>query len=260
MEYGIFTSPLLEIAQTKFWSLCLSCNYDKSIISAELYNGIDNNKSLVAIVRRNMANQTTIYGYKTPIGKVVSNDNEICMELGKQYDYTINGMIKNDTIELTEPHSMSSVSEKGIAFCLKQWRIGTFYHISEDGMQFLLVTNKVEYIFSINQDNANIYCGASVNIPFENGLLGCEQYFRIRNYADNSKPFCGFHCDLGNNLFESETQPSICETGKCTRTPQGLFWPVKQYDDDMIILSGCGGDEYIYERNKNRSEYFCIEK
>lgn len=260
MEYGIFTSPTLEIAQTRFWSLCLSCDQEKTFINAELYKGVDIHKTLIAVVCRDMTNQITKYAYETPDGKTFSNDDICLASLGKQYDYITDRMVKNDTIELVEPYAMSAVSERGISYCLKQWRMGSFYDFSECGMQFLLVTNKVEYVFFVQQENTNIYCGASVNIPLDNGMLGSGQYFRIRNYGENTQPFCSFFCDLGNKLSESEAYTFKCETGKCMQTPQGIFWPVKHYDDNMIVLSGCGGDEYRYERNSNRSEYFYVEK
>ena len=69
MEYGIFTSQLMEIAQTRFWTLCLHCNANKSIISAELYNGVDNNKTLAAIVIRNMRRITHCMPTKYLMGK-----------------------------------------------------------------------------------------------------------------------------------------------------------------------------------------------
>lgn len=82
------------------------------------------------------------------------------------------------------------------------------------------------------------------------------QYFRIRNYADNSKPFCRFQCNLGDNAEVKSVPEILCESGKCTTTEHGLYWPIKRYSDNEIILEGCGGDEYIYQRNACKSEYF----
>lgn len=257
MEYGIFTSQLMEIAQTKFWALCLYSNADKSMISAELYNGVDNNKTLVAIVKRNNLKNSTLYAYEVPNGQIFSNDvNGMNSFIGQKYEYDTTGMKKNDTIQISEPYAMPTVSEKGIACCLKQWRMGTFYNQSHNGMNFQMVTNKVEYVFIIQDENCDIYCGASVNIPYEKGMFGSGQYFRIRNYGDNSQPFCRFECSLGNDITVSEVPIYVCETGSCTRTKQGLYWPLKRYNDDEIVLNGCGGDEYVYTRNRSRSEYF----
>ncbi len=259
MEYGIFTSQFLEIAQTKFWTLCLSCNHDKSILSAELYNGIDDNKTLSAIVRRNNETNSTAYAYEIPNGQILSNDIDgVKTLIGQKYVYNINEMKRNDTIKISAPYEMPSVSTDGIEKCLKQWRSGTFYrYYSQNGMLFQMVTNKVEYVFSIQNEDCNIYCGASVNIPCENGMLGTGQYFRIRNCGDNSQPNCRFECDLGKEITLSKSHMLVCESGTCSITERGINWPLKRFNDDEIVLSGCGGDEYVYTRNhKGRSEYF----
>ena len=46
MENGVYTSLDLEVAQTKHWAICFYCNHEKSVIGAELYNGVDDSKKL----------------------------------------------------------------------------------------------------------------------------------------------------------------------------------------------------------------------
>lgn len=257
MEYGVFTSALLEVAQTRYWALCLYCNEDKSLIGAELYNGVEDKKTLAAVCRRDMKEKKTVYAYETIDDKKLTNDFEgVCKLLGKPFEYNVSELEKIDTIEITEPYSMPAVSEEGIANCLKQWRMGSVYRPIYDGMLFQMVTNKIEYVFSIQNSECNIYCGASVNIPYDEGMFGGGQYFRIRNYADNSAPYCRFECRLGMPIDQKEVKKIQCESGKCTTTPDGLYWPLKRYDDNEIVLSGCGGDEYIYNRDQIKSEYF----
>jgi len=126
-------------------------------------------------------------------------------------------------------------------------------------MNFRMVTNKIEYVFMMLEQDCNIYCGASVNIPYEEGMFGSGQYFRFRNFADNSAPYCGFGCQLGKSISKREVQKVTCESGTCTITEQGLYWPLKRYTEEEIVLGGCGGDEYIYYRNGNKDEYFrCV--
>lgn len=257
MEYGIFTSPSLEIAQTRCWSLCLYCGIDKSVVGAKLYNGVDGNKTLAAVVERDNKGNKTKYAYEIPTGQVFTNDSAgVRLLIGEKYGYDTAGMLKTNTIEISEPYENSSVSDKGIEYCLKQWRMGAFYDPLPDGMRFQMVTNKVEYVFMIQNNDCNIYCGASVNVPYDKGMFGSGQYFRIRNYQDNSKPFCRFECDLGNGISVPKVSEYVCESGKCTVTRDGLYWPVKRYGDDEIVLEGCGGDEYVYTRKRRRSEYF----
>lgn len=259
MEYGIFTSQFIEIAQTKQWTLCLYGNPNPSIIGAQLYRGLDDQKTLVAIVERHNKESQTLYAYAAPNGQVFSNDSTgVWDSIGRKFDCDIKQMEKVDTIQISEPYTMASVSDKGIEYCLKQWRMGTFYEPIHNGINFQMVTNKVEYIFTIQNDDCNIYCGASVNIPCDKGLFGSEQYFRIRNYQDNSKPFCRFECNLGNPIIIPRVPEYVCESGKCTVTQQGIYWPIKRYDENEIVLSGCDDDEYVYSRIRSRSEYFCF--
>lgn len=257
MEYGVFTSSSLEIAQTRYWTLCFYCNDDKSIIGSKLYNGINDKKVLIAVCQRDIQKQKTVYAYETADNMKYTNDFEgVCKLLGTPFEYNISQLDRIEEIELSEPYIMPAVSEQGIENCLKQWRMGTFYFPISDGMLFQMVTNKIEYVFSIQNSECNIYCGASVNIPYDNGLFGSGQYFRIRNYADNSTPNCRFECNLGMPIHSRSVTKITCESGKCISTSEGLYWPVKRYSDDEIVLAGCGGDEYIYSRNGNKSEYF----
>jgi hypothetical protein len=257
MEYGIFTSKHLEIAQSRFWTICFYCDSDKTNIGVKLYNGTDENKTLAAICNRDIQNGRTVYAYETPEGKKYTNDFDgVCKLIGEQYNYTISGLTKIDDISISDINEMPSVSESGIKNCLKYWRMGTSYNLIHDGMQFQMVTDKVEYIFMIQNENCNIYCGASVNIPCENGMLGGNQYFRLRNYADNSQPFCRFFCNIGDKINVINFNDIVCESGKCSNTSQGLFWPVKRYSDNEIVLDGCGGDEYVYRKDNSKSEFF----
>lgn len=256
MKYGVFTSDRLEIAQTKHWALCLYCNEDKSVIGAMLYNGTDESKSLAGICERDIVGGETYYAYEDLQGSIHSNNEEYSRRIGTMFDHDISGMKQIDEIELSEPYEMPTVSEVGIERCLKLWRMGVNYRCFDGGMQFIMVTPKIEYVFMIREENTDIYCGASVNIPFADGMFGSGQYFRIRNFADNSKPFCRFHAELGGDINITEVAKVECESGQCTVTENGLYWPLKSYTDDHIILCGCGGDEYHYVREPKRSEYF----
>ncbi len=39
-------------------------------------------------------------------------------------------------------------------------------------------------------------------------------------------------------------------------TSKGYIWAVKRYTDDMIVLQGCGEDEYTYRRDAQKEEAF----
>lgn len=257
MEYGVFTSESLEIAQTRLWTVCLYRDDKKPVIGAKLYNGIDYDKTLFAVCERNLTENITAYAYETPGGEKFTNDNGgVCGLIGGAYEYDMAGLKKVDDIILSEPYEMPTAAGAGVENCLKQWRKGSFYNLTHDGMHFSMITNKLEYIFSIQNGNCNIYCGASVNIPFEGGMFGANQYFRLRNFGDNSQPFCRFYSRLGGDIEVPSFDKNVCESGECVTTPQGFYWPVKRCSDDEIVLFGCGGDEYVYRRDNQKSEYF----
>jgi len=259
MEYGVFTSDLSEIAQTRYWTLYLYCNKDKSIIGAKLYNGNDENKTLAAVCERYVNKNKTVYAFEIPGGQKFTNDFDgVCKMIGSSLSCDTEDMKKVDSIEISKPYDMPTVTEKGIAVCLKQWRMGTSYRQINNGFVFQMITNTIEYVFQIQTDNCNIYCGASVNVPYDGGMFGGGQYFRLRNFADNSKPFCRFECNLGNDLTVPFVPECNYESGECTVTKQGFYWPVKRYNDDEIVLSGCGGDEYVYNRNEQKNEHFRV--
>ncbi len=258
MEYGVYTSSTFEVALTKFWALLFYCNVDKTIIGSKLYNGVNENKTLAAICERNIIEQTTKYAFKNLDGQITTNDFDgLCTLIGSIYAYDISTLKKIDDINISFKYDMPTVSEAGIKRCLDIWRKGVTYNVDSGFMLFQMVTNKIEYVFSINSQDTNIYCGASINILYDNGLFGSNQYFRLRNFADNSQPYCRFHCNIGGNIETTKEVPEIiCRSERCISTGDGLFWPVKRYNDNEIVLDGCGGDEYIFKRNTHKSEYF----
>ena len=151
---------------------------------------------------------------------------------------------------------LPTVKEAGIPKCLTLWRMADSYHATHDELNFFLCTGKTEYIFSIQAENTNIYCGASYNIVFDLGLFSGGQFFRIRNYKDNSEKWCGFYCDFSYESKDIKIPTEQCELGKCLMTTKGLMWCVKRYTDDEIVLQGCGDDEYTYRRTDKRTEQF----
>lgn len=86
------------------------------------------------------------------------------------------------------------------------------------------------------------------------------QFFRIRNYKDNSEKWCRSHCDFSYESRDIKIQTEQCELGKCLMTTNGLMWCIKRYTDDEIVLQGCGDDEYTYRRTDKRTEQFSIIK
>lgn len=258
---GVYRSPNCEIVATEQFALVFSLSRDEAILSARLYSGPDNCKKLVAICERNQKEALTSYAYETQAHLCRSNCSHLEALLGEAYDINLTQTMKRlECFRVNHAkETLPTVSQAGIKNCLLAWRMYDSFEANADFFRFYLNTGITEYIFQICPQNTDIYCGASYNIPFDLGLLGGGQFFRIRNFADNSAPWCGFHCDFSYQAKEISIPREECRSGECVQTSQGLMWSVKRYTDEEIVLQGCGTDEYIYCRNTERTESFVKE-
>ena len=258
MRYGVLTSEALEIAESVHWALVFYHRAEQSVMGAELYNGTGEHKTLAAVCERDLRAGRTVYAYETPDGKRRTNDaGGVCERLGQPLNVGRQGLRRIDDIHPSEPYELPTVTEAGIRQCLLLWRMGCSYRCVDEGMIFTMVTEKIEYVFSVWPEKCDLYCGASLNVPTDQGMLGEEQYFRLRNFEDNTAPFCAFYSHLGDDAEWKEPAVS-CESGTCVTTEQGIYWPLKRHTDDEIVLDGCGGDEYVYRRDGEKSEFFAL--
>lgn len=259
---GVYRGINCEIVETEMFALMLYCSSDKNILGAKLYKGYENKKSLVAICERDLVEEKTKFAYfvEDSAPHTAITNSELVSELSTAWDPDIkNSMHRLESFMVD--HSgvpLPTVKDAGIPKCLTVWRMADSYYATHDNFNFNLCTGRTEYIFSIKLQDQNIYCGASYNIVFDLGLFSGGQFFRIRNYKDNSEKWCGFHCDFSYESKEIKIPTEECELGKCLRTSKGLMWCVKRYSDDEIVLQGCGNDEYTYRRTDKRSEQFTI--
>ena len=257
---GVYRGINCEIVETEKFALMLYCSSDKNILGAKLYKGYENKKRLVAVCERDLVEEKTNYAYfvedSTPYTAITNG--ECVHELSKAWDPNVkNSMRRLEAFAVDHSGTLlPTVSEAGLPKCLTLWRMSDGYHATHDDFHFFLCTGKTEYIFSIKPEDTNIYCGASYNIVFDLGLFSGGQFFRIRNYKDNSEKWCRFTCDFSYESREIKIPTEQCELGKCLMTTKGLMWCVKRYTDDEIVLQGCGDDEYTYRRRDKRTEQF----
>ena len=257
---GVYRGINCEIVETEKFALMLYCSSDKNILGAKLYKGYENKKSLVAVCERDLVEEKTKFAYlvEDSAPHTAITNSELVSELSTAWDPDIKNSMRRLESFMVD-HSgvpLPTVKEAGIPQCLTVWRMADSYCATHDNFNFYLCTGKTEYIFSINVQDTNIYCGASYNTVFDLGLFSGGQFFRIRNYKDNSEKWCGFLCDFSYEPREIKIPTEECELGKCLRTSKGLMWCVKRYNDDEIVLQGCGDDEYTYRRTDKRSEQF----
>ncbi|MBR3714825.1 MAG: helix-turn-helix transcriptional regulator [Clostridia bacterium] len=258
---GVYRGALCEIAETEKFALVFYCSSDKNVLGAKLYKGYEEKKYLVAVCERNMLAEKTEYAYlpqNSGTDNAVANSERLTKMLSEVYDSSLKKSMRR-LESFAVDHSgapLPSVKEVGIPKCLSLWRMSDGYFATHDRLHFFLCTGKTEYIFSVEPENMNIYCGASYNIVFDLGLFSGGQFFRIRNYKDNSEKWCSFTCDFSYEAGEINIPTDQCELGKCIQTSRGLMWCVKRYTDDEIVLQGCGDDEYTYRREDKRTERF----
>lgn len=255
---GVYRGSNCEIVETEKFAVIFELCENDQILRARLYRGFEEKKNLVAIVERDRTRKTTVYAYRTEENETVSNSNEMAGRLNEVYNVR-----RKQTLRRLESFSVDhdakplpTVREAGIPKCLTLWRMADGYEAGKQKMNFYLCTGRTEYIFSIIPEECNIYCGASYNIAFDLGLFGGGQFFRIRNWRDNSEPWCRFTCDFSVEAPRAVVPTDKCEIGQCVETNQGMMWCVKRYTDDEIVLQGCGGDEYTYRRDGKRTERF----
>lgn len=258
---GVYRSAYSEIVETEKFALVYYCTPDKSLLGTKLYSGFENRKCLVAICERDQNRQITEYAYALADRQtVISNSDSLASHLGETYNSSDKKSMRRLEQFLVDHtgNPLPSVKERGIPACLTLWRMADSYHADADSFHFFLCTGKTEYIFSICPEDTNIYCGASYNIVFDLGMFSGGQFFRIRNYKDNSEKFCRFSCDFSYEFRRIDIPTQECEIGKCLVTSKGLMWCVKRYTDDEIVLQGCGEDDYTYRRTDMRTEQFAM--
>lgn len=261
---GIYRLGACEIVETENYAVKYFAP-EKTIMSAILYEGNCKSKKLIAACEKDIENKTVKYAYYYPDGtnsEKRSNDKKLENRLGEPFD---RDQLKS--MHLAErffvdhgEHSVHTVHEKGIRQCLIEWRNGSKACGFNDGLSVLICTKKREYIFSIHEKDDDVYCGCSYNIPFDLGLRSYGQYFRLRNYKDNSAPYCSCFYDLTRE--EPAEILSLDYVNLACQKDAGngnMIWFVKRYDDTEIVLQGCGEDEYYFSMDENKDERFAFE-
>ncbi len=251
---GIYRGELCEIVETEKYALIYECNADKTLLTTALYSGYTDKKTLLAICQHNNVTDSTAYAYRTQAGYVITNDAALSTRLGEAYNTNQTANLKRlkcfATLPIGDP--LPTVREVGLKKALAAWRCGAELIADANHFLFALFADDQEYALHITVADTNIYCAASYNIVFDMGLFSAGQYFRIRHYKDNSAPFCSFYADFSFIPPSLEAPTDNLESADC------MVWTVKRYNDDEIVLDGCGGDEYTYRRDRTYTERYTM--
>ena len=258
---GIYRSNDSEIVETEKFAYVVYSSDSGNILGAKLYSGMHDKKKLCAVCERDMVNSVTRYAYSCE-DKFVGNDERLQGMLGEKYDTSRKKSMKRLEKFFVDhrKRSQPKVSEAGIKGSLLSWKRISQFQTSNYGLHFELYTGTNDYVFTIDLYETNIYCGASYSDVFDMGIMGRVQYFRLRNFRDNSAPFCQF---IGDFSYISDHKPvrfDIGEKSPACAADENHIWTVKRYNDDEIVVQGCGGEEYVYLRENSRmAEILCSE-
>lgn len=253
--YGIFSSDTAVLTETAQFALLLE--EQEGILSAKLYKGIAEHKNLVAVCEETKKEKALSFAYLTESAEPVCyGEKPLASLLGVPYDITQKSkMYHTESIRMTSAKELlPTVSEAGIRASLAAWRSGTVYRANTKEFFFTLCTKNEELVFLMQAEKHNVYVGASQNKVFDLGLFAGMQYFRIRNYDDNSLPFCVSHASFTKKRENVSIPLEKCRYGECVQTKEGLLFCVKRYKDTEIVLQGCDGDEYVYVKDEPHAE------
>ena len=254
---GVYRGNHSEIVETEHFAYVLA---DDDGLSARLYMGSPERKTLTALCIRRA--ESTRYAFRSGEGTVYTNDASLSSELDAPFDrMQLGKMHRRETFRVDHSGTrLPTVSEAGIKRCLMAWRMSDSLTPDAHWFHFFLCTGQTEYVMSIRPEETNVYCGASFNIPFDMGLMSGGQYFRMRNYGENSEPWCGFHSNFSYLPRDFAIPTEEIQPGLCVNTSEGLMWCVKRYTESEIVLQGCGEDEYTYRRADRHTEQFAPAK
>ncbi len=250
---GIYRKKDMLIAETERIAMIFIDMGDD--LRAELYEGMQENKSLRAWAEINIHTKKAKYAYCDDVGKITSNLDG-GGDIGKKFDRKqLDKMQRIETFFVDRSKNpLPTVPEAGFKTCLTKWRTGTRFYC-RDGVIFACIyINGFEYVFHMVPGNQeNIYCSVITNEAFELGNCVGRQYFRLRNFGDNSGDFAVSFSRL-NDEFKRVRLPSgedgIDFSGQnkvCDNTAVKLE-RVKRYTDTRITVSNCG-DELNYFRD-----------
>lgn len=258
---GIYRNSNSEIVETEKIAICYYCR-EKNIMGAKLYVGYGDVKHLVSVCEKDFKNETFVWAYSDmdEANEIVEkHGNSVNAEemLGESFDRTQLSRMQLEESFLVNhgDYPIHTVNDIGIRKCLLEWRNGTKIDLFEDGIQVLICIGKKEYVYSVRKTDDNIYCGCSYNVPFDLGLRSYGQYYRIRNFQDNSLPFCRSFYDFDYAMPQEICSIDCAQLG-CSIDSDKSIWFVKRYKDSEIVLDGCGGDEYVFRMNDSMYERF----
>lgn len=204
----------------------------------------------------------------------ILNDNETFLKLNKtnniltlNSNFSKKGDFKQiERIEICDFKVGEKATKESIGKCLIEWSLFSGYVEDEKEQNFTteIHTNKHSYIFSQDKWRGNkfLYCRAARIRSNNNGSVFAQN---IRLMA-NSNEFTA-KMEEDNLLISKQDiliQNDLFNPKSCVFINDGkeIYWSLKDFSEDEIILNGCAGEEYKHSRPKIKNknyEYFKYE-
>jgi len=218
------------------------------------------NKSFIII---DSNNSLSIFNDDDEFLKLNKNNN--ILTLNSHYSNNLK-FVQIEKITVTDFKIAEKASENTIGKCLIEWSLGSGF-IEDDEYQTFTAeihTNKHSYIFSQNKWKGDkfLYCRAA-KIKSNNSGSVFSQNIRLMK---NSNEFTAKMVE--DNLLISKQdiliQNDLFNPKSCVFVNDGkeIYWSLKDFSENEIILNGCAGEEYKHLRPKTKDknfEYFKYE-
>lgn len=175
-----------------------------------------------------------------------------------------------DPIVATERPPRRRATRQSIADCLVKWNVGT-QHYSEPKSAFsqgyVVNTSTFWHIYETWETLSDfwLYCRCARVLATNRGLLFAQ------NIRMNASKGNGNHCSYmpDDNLKELTARlrvreelyrPDACTfTGPAAHPWKEVYWSLKEFEESMIVLNGCDGQDYTYKdpaESETHLEYF----
>lgn len=156
-----------------------------------------------------------------------------------------------EKITIVEPCNNTFANKDNIGKCLQEWALGSIfdYYLGGIGWEIVINTNKHSYIFSFVKYlwGGFIYCRAARIRSNNEGTVFAQNIRLMKNTSP--KEFTAYMTENNLEITNKEIviSNSIFNPNACVFDKDQIYWSLKSYDGNKIILHGCQKD-YKWKR------------
>jgi len=163
-----------------------------------------------------------------------------------------------EKITIIEPYEKPLAERDNIGRCLQEWELGSkdqkyFFGVAKGAV---INTNKHSYIFLFAKlfSWEYIYCRAARIRSNNQGSVFAQNIRLMKDPRSNR-----FTAWMAHNNLEMATKNIVINDSHfnpqaCVYAEQVFYWSLKSFDKDLIVIHGCGGEDYKYERPKIKAK------